>query len=310
MDYLYNGESKTINIKKDDVGIDKKQKEIIDETETIRNEILPKFLSSDNLSFLLSNGCSYCAGSKAINDTKQGAAYQSLIAKFRFTDEKDNSLIPYKEKINGYEKLRPEEVLDKLYQIKLHFEDIANDKEAVTEVDQLISDFKKSFLEEFVLDIDYSQNSIHKQFLKRIISRDSKLNKANLFSLNYDLLLEKTAEQLGIHVNNGFLGFHDRRFQPASYQLDVHIGGTSEGKKYGKALNLFKLHGSISWYEDSNKPPYAISEKQLSENTNGKIDYDQIKKEVIIYPVQSKKKHSLDLPYSELFRQFVEDNIG
>jgi hypothetical protein len=306
MDYIYNSESKSLDIKKEEVNNPDKREDIIKQTDSIRTEILPKFLSSDNLSFLLSNGCSYYAGSKAINNSTIGGNYKTKLSKFKFTDDKDKSQTPYKEKINDYEKLRPEEALDKLYQIQSHFENIAENIQAAKDIDQLIKDFKKSFLEEFILNIDYSKNHAHKQFLKKIVSRDSKLNKVNIFTLNYDLLIEKTAEKLGIYVNNGFLGFHDRHFQPASYQLDVHIGGSNVGKKYSKALNLFKLHGSISWYEDSGKPPYGISEKQLSENKEYKIDYGQIVNEAIIYPVQSKKKRSLDLPYSELFRQFVE----
>lgn len=307
MDYIFNGDSKPIGFKKDDVGVEDKREQIIEETKNIRTEILPKFLSSDNLSFLLSNGCSKYAGSKAINAVQKESGYQSLVAGFKFSDGEDKGLTFLQGRVNGYKDLRPEEVLDKLYQIKLHLEDIAQNKQAVADVEKLIVGFKKSFLEEFILDIIYSKNHAHKQFLKKILSRDSKLNRVNIFTLNYDLLIEKTAEQLGIHVNNGFAGFHDRRFQPATYQLDVHISGSGEGKKYGKALNLFKLHGSISWYEDSTKSPYGISEKQLSENNEHKIEYSQIQNESIIYPVQNKKKRSLDLPYSELFRQFVEE---
>ncbi len=305
MEYIYNTELSLLKLKKEDIGNPAKRDEIVKETENIRTQILPKFLSSDNLSFLISNGCSYCAGSKAINDSAGSARYKELLSTFKFNKDKTHE--EYQTTINGYAALRPESALDNLYQIKYHFDEIIRDEDAKKDVDTLIINLKKSFLEEFVLNVDYSRNAIHKQFLKKVISRDSKLNKVNIFTLNYDLLIEKTAEQLGIYVNNGFFGFQDRHFSPASYQLDLHLNNTGMGKKYNKTLNLFKLHGSISWHEDANKPPYGISERQLFVDASShKIAYDQIRNESIIYPVQSKKKHSLDLPYSELFRQFVE----
>ena len=62
------------------------------------------------------------------------------------------------------------------------------------------------------------------------------------------------------------------------------------------------MHGSISWEFNDEKPPYGIIERQHNLKD---ISFDEIP-ECIIYPVQSKKRHSLDIPYSELFRQFIE----
>lgn len=121
------------------------------------------------------------------------------------------------------------------------------------------------------------------------------------------MLIEKTAEEMGIHVNNGFAGFHFRTFMPSTFHLGTHLNYQDGEKVNTKSINLFKLHGSLSWEFDDSKPPYGITEKQQDFallDCNNRIIADI--PECIIYPVQSKKSYSLDLPYSEMFRQFIE----
>lgn len=278
-------------------------KEIIEKTATIRQSLLSKYLASDNLNFLISNGCSICADSKAINKSGQEADYKTILNEFSFLNEDYPEL---QGKINSFSSEQPEVALDKLFEIKAIIEKIYEDKNTLTEVISLIEKVKEAFLKEYVLTIDYSKNDIHKLFLKKITSRDSKLDKPNFFTLNYDLLIEKSAEQLGLYVNNGFWGFYDRFFMPSTYQIDIHLQNSEGGKRIRNGIRLFKLHGSLSWNSDSSKPPYGIEEKQVTLGEDNRIKYDSIASDLIIYPVQSKKKHSLDLPYSEIFRQLVE----
>ncbi|MBK8711867.1 MAG: SIR2 family protein [Niastella sp.] len=274
----------------------------IESTAEIRNGILSKFFSADNLNFLMSNGCSYYAGSKAINEENEDADCAKILTEFEFQNPIDKAI---QTRVNELAKERPELALDKLFELKLFYESTLPNTEIATEINDLIENFKEAFVKQFVLNIDYNQNKLHKSFLKRLLSRDSKLSKPNIFTLNYDLLFEMTAEKLGIFVNNGFTGFHERAFYPSAYQVDYHIKNPDGAKRINKSINLYKLHGSLSWYEDENKPPYGIGERQVIPD-NGKIEYDTIREGTIIYPVQSKKKHSLDLPYSEMLRQFVE----
>ena len=271
-------------------------------TAQVRGDIMSKFFLADNLNFLMSNGCSYYAGSKAINKENEPSTCSTILSTFKF----ENSVDPAVEKrVKELAGERPEVALDKLFELKLLFESTLPNESLAKEITGLIERFKESFLKEFVLNIDYTKNALHKSFLKRLLSRESKLCKANIFTLNYDMLFEMTAEKLGIFVNNGFTGFHERAFYPSAYQVDYHIKNAEGAKRINKSINLYKVHGSLSWYEDMNKPPYGIGERQVIP-VEGKIAYDSIKEGTIIYPIQSKKKHSLDLPYSEMLRQFVE----
>lgn len=225
-------------------------------TEHLRNNILSKFMLGTNLHFLMSNGCSMYAGSKAINQLGE-SEHSKLVKEFKLRKNKNIQTT-----INQLENVRPEVALDTLFEVYSYCQNVLKDEETSGLIEVLINNYKKAFVNNFVLTIDYNKNHLHKLFLKRVVSRDPKLNKVNIFTPNYDLLIEKTAEELMINVNNGFHGFHYRSFLPSSFNLDMHINLKDKNQAYARMINLFKLHGSLSWKFDSNKPPYGITEVQ------------------------------------------------
>lgn len=299
IDYIYsaNEDNQFYNENKSLINADALASKLQTKTEHLRNNILSKFMLGTNLHFLMSNGCSMYAGSKAIN--KLGVSEHSKLVK-EFKLRKYENI---QATINQLENVRPEKALDTLFEVYSYCQNVLQDEETSALIDTLINSYKKAFVNNFVLTIDYNKNHLHKLFLKRVVSRDPKLNKVNIFTPNYDLLIEKTAEELMINVNNGFHGFHYRSFLPSSFNLDMHINLKDKNQAYARMINLFKLHGSLSWKFDSNKPPYGITEVQ--HNYQDVTSIEDLP-DCIIYPVQSKKKHSLDLPYSEMFRQFIE----
>lgn len=281
-----------------EVGKEKLEELLVRKTAIIRSEIISKHLLSENLHVLLSNGCSIYAGSKAINKTDVSKC-KSLLQ-----NAQNDHFPQLSSLINKLAAEKPEVALDRLYEIKMYCSNVLEDQSAEEWIDNFIKQYKSSFVEEFVNTIDYRKNNLHKLFLKRLLSRSVKLKRVNLFTLNYDLLIEKSAEEIGISLNNGFSGFHYRVFMPSVFHQDIHINTPDGNKSLAKSINLFKLHGSLSWKFDDTKPPYGITEIQYDFSDDGKMENFQ--PECIIYPVQSKKKHSLDLPYSEMFRQFIE----
>jgi len=224
-------------------------------TEFIRKEILPKYLAGNHLNLFMSNGCSICADAKAINN-EQATSCTTLLQSFCFTDSDYPEL---KTSINNLVEKRPEVALDDLCQISSYLSGIVQSEKHSSEVDELICSFKNAFLKECVLTIDYTKIDTHKQFFKRVLSRDSKLEPIKVFTPNYDILIERSCESLGIHLNSGFIGFHDRYFDPSSYKMGVHIRGTQSEKRTDRSLNLYKIHGSLSWEINNQKPPYGIS---------------------------------------------------
>lgn len=259
-------------------------------------EILTPLVNSDHLNILMSNGCSIMAGSKGINDGIDEGLKESL-------ESYNSRHTTLKDKIHALNKVTPEKALDKLYQIKSYFENIIEDTKEVDKIQNVISKFQEILLKSYVLGIDYSKTEIHRNFLMKLIG--TKNNTTSIFTLNYDILIEKASEELNIQLNNGFQGFHFRKFNPANFNFKNHVETVNDERVLTKSINLIKLHGSLSWQYNKDEPLYNIIENQIKLNQN-KINFEDIKNEAIIYPVQTKKSHSLDLPYSEMFRQLNE----
>lgn len=151
-----------------------------------------------------------------------------------------------------------------------------------------------------------SKYIFHEKFLKALLQRPLNLRRANIFTANYDLAFEYAFDKLGVHYIDGFSGFHKRFFKPETFEYDIfYPGSTTSGKvqRIEKVVRYYKLHGSLSWINSESRDAnnlYGIEEKPLE-----LIDSLKKKGEIIIYPSAVKKSYTLDLPYSELFRQFA-----
>ena len=147
----------------------------------------------------------------------------------------------------------------------------------------------------------------HEMLIKKLLQRPANLKRINLFTTNYDMAFDYALDNLGIQYINGFTGIHKRYFRPEVYDYDLYYPGQSvSGKVYRaeKVLKYYKLHGSLSWIstEHTSQDPYGIQEldmgAQWATSTSGN--------ELMVYPCANKKTFTLDLPYSELFRQFAQ----
>lgn len=151
-----------------------------------------------------------------------------------------------------------------------------------------------------------SKYIFHEKFIKALLQRPLSLRRANIFTANYDLAFEYAFDKLGVHYIDGFAGFHKRFFKPETFDYDIfYPGSTTSGKvqRIEKVVRYFKLHGSLSWVNSEARDVnnlYGIEEKPLE-----LIESLQKKGEILIYPSAVKKSYTLDLPYSELFRQFA-----
>jgi hypothetical protein len=141
----------------------------------------------------------------------------------------------------------------------------------------------------------------YRKFIKKILTRPLNLRRVNLFTLNYDTLIEQAGDTEGLVIVDGFVGTIRRIFRPEVYDIDFYFPSqTTEGQvhRFDRVLHLYKLHGSITWHRC--KPDW--------ENPFGLyatfFNQDYQPKDVLIYPSPLKYGQALGMPYSELFRRF------
>lgn len=114
-----------------------------------------------------------------------------------------------------------------------------------------------------------------------------------IFTTNYDLLFETAAARAGVAVENGFCGTTERYFSPAQFNS---ISGVIAGSRFTPSNNLtvklVKLHGSISWTEESSVF-YERHPKALAVSA----------RRVMVLPRRKKVMDTLTPPYDTLFTQ-------
>jgi hypothetical protein len=137
-------------------------------------------------------------------------------------------------------------------------------------------------------------------FLKKVLTRPLNLRRTALFTLNYDVLVEKAADANGVVLLDGFVGTERRVFRPEAYDHDLYfLGDTTEGRvhRLDRVIHLYKLHGSINWVSENSTwdNPYGVSvQEHPAEGSR-----------ILIYPTPAKYGEALGMPYAEMFRRFA-----
>ena len=118
---------------------------------------------------------------------------------------------------------------------------------------------------------------------------------------NYDCLVEHCCDKLKIHCNTGFVGYFRKTldFEKAERVVEyidrsvVVKGRRKQIAKRTPHIKLFKVHGSIDWYNFNN----TVSDASLIENGKYKD------KRLIILPGDRKYSETFHEPYRELIQK-------
>ncbi len=264
---------------------------------------LSKYYLNENLNLLCGSGTSALIGGKTINIASN--PFADIIDNLKINPKPPDyirNIILYLESNDFLERK-----FDKINQEYLYFQNNKNDARAALAIKEILKLILQKFVNDFIpFPIDYIKDKliIHELLINKIISRKDTLSRPKIFTPNYDLAFENACERIGVSYNNGFRGVHMRKYDPDTFHNETYIkqDTTDRSERISTYLNIYKLHGSISWqYSDNLDDIYNLKEIQISDTfkkEDFKID------SLMIYPIQTKKSYSLDLPYSEMFRNF------
>lgn len=159
---------------------------------------------------------------------------------------------------------------------------------------------KKLVIERILRSNTAKMVQIYSAFYQSLLSfnkdKEENFKRTNIFTTNYDMLNELALEELSIFYFAGFSGLNKRRFNPAYYNFTYSDDMNLNTRNYlvkNDHINLYKLHGSLSW---------IIKNGELNETQ----DFTNNSSPVIIYPSHTKYNNTnLIVYYSTLMREFL-----
>lgn len=156
------------------------------------------------------------------------------------------------------------------------------------------------------------ENAFNKlvSFLMSFASRSGTRDRLNIFTTNYDRLIEAGADVAGLRLIDRFVGALSPVFRSSRMDVDMHYNppGIRGEPRYLEGVARFtKLHGSLDWIATGNDirrvglPFGAKSIKPFLENAGFDTNYSSL----MIYPNSAKDRETAEYPYVELFRDFA-----
>lgn len=143
-------------------------------------------------------------------------------------------------------------------------------------------------------------------FLLSFANRTASRERLNIFTTNYERLIEHGCDLAGIRVVDRFVGCLEPVFRSSRVNVDMHYnppGIRGEPRYLEGVVRLTKLHGSLDWkYTDGAVRkvglPFGASEKHPEFNSD-------VSDSVMIYPNSAKDRETSEYPYVELFRDYA-----
>ncbi len=157
----------------------------------------------------------------------------------------------------------------------------------VTQVKETVLKLCSDFLSQEDSDIDAYTTLLLKLAKRRV--RDSRLK---VFTTNYDMCFETAASDLGMMIIDGFSYTRKRKFDGQFFNYDVVRRDGDTQTFIAGVIQLYKLHGSVSWVRDDT----SIFESSSIDPRNA----------CLIYPAKGKYQQAFIQPHLELLSRFLE----
>jgi len=142
-------------------------------------------------------------------------------------------------------------------------------------------------------------------FLMSFASRTPSRERLQIFTTNYDRLIERGCDLAGLRVLDRFIGAIEPEFRSSRLQVDMHYtppGIRGEPRHLEGVVHLTKLHGSVDWRASGRR----ICRKAIPFGASP--DFPSVPKNplqsLMIYPNAQKDVETGSFPYADLFRDF------
>lgn len=266
----------------------------------------------ENVGILLGAGASKSAG---------GMVMKEIWLDFKARNESKIPILRDK-----YKLIRQQEIEENSVNIEFLIDEVLKNKDVIdtwqqdsTELQDLLVELYRSVTKAALLvDSDFPELHVgekekfdkYKNLLEKLISNRQPGQAAPaIFTTNYDLAVEWSAEASGINLVNGFSGIHSRTFQPHSFDLGFrNVNAVGEARFGHYNMYLYKLHGSLTWYQDESGDVIECnSSKAYQDFINPLVGEGSFNdKQRLIYPGANKYHHTIGFVYGEMFRRFSE----
>lgn len=148
-------------------------------------------------------------------------------------------------------------------------------------------------------------------FLMSFASRTGVRDRLNIFTTNYDRLIEAGAELAGLHLLDRFLGNLMPIFRSSRLDLDMHYnppGIRGEPRYLEGVARYTKLHGSVDWLQtgkDIRRIGLPFGAEKVTPYLQAPGLDGVTANKLMIYPNAAKDRETADYPYVELFRDLA-----
>lgn len=185
------------------------------------------------------------------------------------------------------------------------------------DIKRILEDFAKTILEGENGLITAKPDELEKafiylvNFLMSFASRTGTRDRLQIFTTNYDRIIEAGAEVAGLHLIDRFVGSLTPIFRSSRLEIDMHYnppGIRGEPRYLEGVAKYTKLHGSVDWV-NTDKSIRRIGLPIGAENIKHYLKAPGLAgadaQQLMIYPNSAKDRETTEYPYVDLFRDFA-----
>ncbi len=278
---------------------------------------LSSLFQSEHLSLLVGSGLTTAIQYAACGSANNGMGEVKLSSKY--ATQINSKAIESSKKAGRGDTPNIEDKIRVMCELLHGLEIIGNTSEADelrNELNQIIDNFTKNitFIENQIATApdDKRTDAFNKltMFLMSFASRTGTRDRLNIFTTNYDRLIEAGADIAGIHLIDRFVGSLSPIFRSSRLDIDMHYnppGIRGEPRYLEGVVKFTKLHGSIDWINANNYIrkiglPFGVEDIDPYLKAPG---LPTTPSKIMIYPNASKDRETSEYPYVELFRDYA-----